>query len=124
MHRTAAVVLLSWSLAFAAACGGKSKGAAPPPSNESPTSEVVTLKGLHNGDRACYVEVESAIGEQSIEGTFELCEGGSEDASALIGKRIRYKTRPAEVQAASCEGDPECRETDPVDLVIEITPAE
>ena len=102
------------------ACGGK---AAPPAAPRADAAPVVTLKELQNGDRACYVIVESDAGEQSIEGDFELCAGGARDATALIGKRVTYTTERAKVQAASCEGDPECSDSDEVDLVIAINPA-
>lgn len=110
---------------FLFACGSKQpvanagSGAAP-----VPTAEAVTLKDLQNGDRACYVLVTTAKGEeQSIEGDFELCKGGSKDASALIGKQVTYKTKKANVLAASCEGNVDCGKSDEVDLVIEISPA-
>lgn len=114
---------LSWVFAIVVvACGGKS-----PPPIVAPAAggaaSIVTLKALENGDRACYVVVESAAGEQSIEGSFELCAGGPQDASALIGQRVTYTTERANVQAAACEGDPDCGQSDEVDLVISITAA-
>lgn len=105
------------------ACGGKAAGPTAPTGGSGAAPAVVTLKDLQNGDRACYVVVESADGEQSIEGDFELCAGGAHDASALIGKSITYTTERAKVQAASCQGDPECSDSDEVDLVITIAPA-
>lgn len=61
--------------------------------------------------------------EQSLEGDFDLCAGGAKDATALVGKQVTYTTRKANVQAASCEGNPECTDSDEVDLVITITEA-
>lgn len=98
-----------------AACGSNR-----PASNHAP---AVTLKGLQNGDRACYVILQSATGESSLEGDFELCAGGGHDASALIGRRITYTTSKANVLAASCQGDVDCGKSDSVDLVVTIVAA-
>lgn len=90
----------------------------------TPAGPVVTLEDLQHGDRACYVVVDAGTAEaQSIEGDFELCAGGSRDATALIGKRVTYTTEKAKVQAASCQGDPDCTDSDEVDLVMTITAA-
>lgn len=82
-----------------------------------------TLLRLDEGDRACYVVVQTAAGEQSLEGDFELCPGGLDDASRLVGQRVTWSTRRASVLAASCEGDPDCGQSDEVDLVVKIEPA-
>ena len=93
-------------LLLASACSAKKPAPATPSS--TPTGEpaaaapVVTLKDLQNGDRACYVVVETGAGEESLEGDFDLCAGGSNDATALIGKRVTYTTQKANVLAASC----------------------
>ncbi len=102
------------------ACGGKAAAPATPAPAGGPTG---TLKELQNGDRACYVVVEVDGAEQSIEGDFELCPGAGRDASGLIGQRVTWTTEPAKVQAASCEGDPDCADSDEVDLIVTITAA-
>ncbi len=81
---------------------------------------MVTLKRLENGDRACYVVVDSGSGEQSLEGDFELCAGGAHDATASVGKHITYETRKENVLAASCQGNMDCGKSDVVDLVVTI----
>lgn len=101
-------------------CGGKAAAPAAPAPAAGPAG---TLKELQNGDRACYVVVDTAAGEQSIEGDFELCPGASKDASALIGQRVTWTTEKAKVQAASCEGNPDCADSDEVDLIVTITAA-
>lgn len=112
MHRSVLLITL-------AACGGSSK----PVATNAPVS-TVTLKDLQNGDRACYVVVTTASGEeQSLEGDFDLCAGNSKDASKLIGKKVTFKTKKANVLAASCQGDVDCGKSDEVDLVIEIAAA-
>ena len=105
----------------AAACGGKkSASTTPTATTAGPTG---TLMELQNGDRACYVIVDTDAGEQSIEGDFELCPGGGHDASALIGQRVTWTTQKANVLAASCEGDVDCGKSDQVDLITTITVA-
>ncbi len=105
----------------AAACGGKkSAPTTPAPGAAAPTG---TLKELQNGDRACYVVVDTDAGEQSIEGSFDLCEGGPHDATALIGQRVTWTTEKANVLAASCEGDMDCGKSDEVELIITLTAA-
>jgi hypothetical protein len=100
------------------ACGGKAAAPATPAPAGGPTG---TLKELQNGDRACYVVVEVDGADQSIEGDFELCPGASQDASGLIGQRVTWTTKKANVQAASCQGDPDCADSDEVDLIVTIT---
>jgi hypothetical protein len=109
----------------AAACGGSPKPVANTTTHEpAPAGDPVgTLKELQNGDRACYVIVTFGAEERSIEGDFELCKGGPRDATALIGKRVTYKTKKAKVLAASCEGNVDCGKSDDVDLVDTITAA-
>ncbi len=119
MNRFAVLILV-------VACGGSSKQpvgntGGPGP---APASEAVTLKELQNGDRACYVLFTTAKGEDSsMEGDFELCQGASKDASALIGKKVTYKAKKGKVLAASCQGDVDCGKSDEVDVIYEITAA-
>ncbi|MCX5741066.1 MAG: hypothetical protein NT062_01050 [Proteobacteria bacterium] len=115
-------------LALVTACGGKpapSSTPATPAATATPTSgKAVTVKlvSLTNGDRACYVAIERADGtSDSLEGDFDLCGGGTKDASAAIGKQITYTTEKANVLAASCQGDVDCGKSDQVDLVTTIT---
>jgi hypothetical protein len=110
---------MSCSLIAATAFGCSGKKAPAAPTNPSPTTGV--LKALQNGDRACYVVVTTDAGDLSSEGDFELCAGGSHDATALIGQHVSWTTQPSTVQAASCQGDPACSDSDEVDLVVTIT---
>lgn len=123
----ATMLLRTTALAFviAAACGGKSPAPATPGgAPAAPASGTVgTLKELQNGDRACYVVVDVDGAEQSLEGDFELCAGGGHDATALIGQRVTWTTEKAKVQAASCQGDPDCTASDEVDLIMTLAPA-
>ena len=114
-------------LAFvvAAACGGKSKPSAPLSGSggTAAVASAVTLKELQNGDAACYVVVVDGTEEKSLPGDFELCKGGTHDASALVGKRVTFTTAKQNVLAASCEGNVDCGKSDEVDLVMTITAA-
>ena len=122
-HAGAMTKRLLLVMLVAAAC---SKKAAPTTTTtqtgggDAPAGPVGTLKDLQNGDRACYVILDFDGQEQSIEGDFDLCAGGPKDATALIGKRVTYTTERANVQAASCQGDPECSDSDTVELIVTI----
>ena len=115
-------LVLTLALA-AAACGGKKDAISTTPTTNTAAAPTGTLKELQNGDRACYVVVDTAAGEQSIEGDFELCPGGAQDASALIGQRVTWTTEKANVLAASCEGDVDCGKSDEVDLIKTLSAA-
>ena len=109
------------------ACGGAPAKTSPvdasPPASV-PLADVVTLRALHDGDRACYVVFETASGqEKTQEAAFELCEGASNDATPLVGQRVRFTTKRQKVLAMECQGDPDCRKSDEVDLIIAIAPA-
>jgi hypothetical protein len=94
------------------------------PTAPNSAAAAVTLRDLQNGDRACYVVVEKADGSrEDLEGDFDLCAGGGHDATAMIGKRIRYTTRAESVLAASCEGNVDCGASDQVDLVVTLDAA-
>ncbi len=82
-----------------------------------------TLASLVAGDRACYIELTFPGGGATLPGDFELCPGGPKDASALIGKVVKYTTEKSNIQAASCEGNDSCTESDEVDLVVSLTDA-
>lgn len=72
------------------------------------------IKSLIPGDRACYIELDDAQEVVSSEmASFELC-----DQQELIGKRVQLQRKPTPVMATSCEGNPECRETETVNLIV------
>lgn len=100
--------------------------AAPPPTVVDTTSgdtlvvgaaqesdEVVTITAMKPGDRACYLSVTGPAGARSEIAAFEFCERDD-----LIGQRVTLTTVATQIQAESCQGDPECRETETVRLVM------
>ncbi|MEQ9365810.1 MAG: SH3 domain-containing protein [Leptospirales bacterium] len=72
------------------------------------------VKGLSAGDVACYVELDYGDRQETVMAGFEICE------QPLVGKRVTFKTRKERVMAASCEGDPECGESETVDLIVSV----
>ncbi|AKS40446.1 hypothetical protein [Wenzhouxiangella marina] len=73
------------------------------------------IRSLTMGDRACYLQLETRDG-QTVDylADFEMCERG-----ALIGETVQLILEPARVAAASCEGDPECPDSERVELVVD-----
>lgn len=81
----------------------------------------LTLVRLENGDAACYVVVRTADGaEVSHPGDFELCPGGGKDASKHVGKEVELETRKERILADSCQGNPECPDSEEVELVVRV----
>lgn len=81
--------------------------------------EPVTLVSLENGDIACYLTVRTAAGEERTElADFRVCE-----RTDLKGTSVLLTATPSQVQANSCQGDPECQDLDAVNLVTGIDPA-
>jgi hypothetical protein len=75
---------------------------------------LVTIRGLTGGDRACYVDMDSAgVAKPQQEAEFTLCE-----RKELVGKPVRIARKQMWVLAASCQGDPECARRDTVNLIV------
>ena len=105
LERIAAAALLFAAIGPAAAIA---ESAAPP--------AVGVLVDTEQGDVSCYLQLRVAGGTvETVHADFELC-----PADDLIGEKVRlvYETTP--VQAASCEGDPDCARTDLVPLAVSI----
>ncbi|MEO1590318.1 MAG: hypothetical protein AAFU71_03385 [Cyanobacteria bacterium J06632_22] len=88
-------------------------GAAPAQAQQ-PTEALVL--GAAFGDRACVMALSS--GETAVEtfATFEVCE------QDLVGQRATLTYDTVNIQAASCQGDPECSETEAVVAVTAAVP--
>jgi hypothetical protein len=137
VHRMPSLIppLAGVVLLVAAACGGDpepsaeqtSTTTAPAPSTTTtspPSAPTYRLVSVQGGDAACYLGVTDAAGaEQTFPADFELCPGGTSDASRHIGTRVTLERRPGQIMADSCAGDPNCTDTKTVDLVIEVKPA-
>ena len=116
------------ALVLCAACGGAQKPPPPPEHDDAPTlphhvEDVTTLVKLERGDVACYVTIQTQAGRQTRMGDFDLCPEGTYDATPLIGQHVKFATRKDKVMAASCQGNPDCPDSESVDLVVAIVPA-
>ncbi len=84
-------------------------------------SEAVIVEELTLGDRACYMQVKSAQvksaqGESREEmAVMELCE-----RRELIGRTVRLSHETGSIAAESCQGNPECAESETVQLVSDV----
>jgi uncharacterized protein YecT (DUF1311 family) len=77
-----------------------------------------TVRSMVAGDRACYVVFTDDEGRSHEEmADFAICE-----QTALLGKRVRFEWDIASVQAASCQGNPDCRDSETVALIRSATP--
>jgi len=102
----------------------KAPEAAPEKAPEAAAAKQGKLVSLEQGDVACYVELKGKGGEELyLHGDFELCPGGGSDASKLVGQRVAYTTVATQVQADTCEGNPDCSDTQEVPLVLTLTAA-
>lgn len=73
-----------------------------------------------NGDTACFITLKDDKGttfEESAD--FDLCT----QERMLKGKRVALTYKANRVQAASCQGDPNCRRSDTVVLIVAAKPA-
>jgi hypothetical protein len=78
---------------------------------DQPSTAIV--KSLTAGDRACYVELMDDKGKVSTQyADFDLCE------QDLVGKRAKLTYKAGNIQAESCQGDPECTASEKVMLII------
>jgi len=81
------------------------------------TALTGVLDDLQNGDAACYVLYVDGTGvERHWYGDFDLC-----GLDALKGKQVVVTMGRGNVIAGSCEGDPECADSERVDLCRTIT---
>lgn len=77
-----------------------------------PTRALVT--DVDAGDRVCTLTLRTDAGaETDVYGDFSLCE-----TDGLMGERIQIEYAPDDILAASCDGDPDCLETETVALAV------
>jgi hypothetical protein len=77
--------------------------------------EIVVVRALNAGDRACYLEHEDPLGNPAeSEASFEICE-----RTDLVGRRAQLTRERTPIMAQACQGDPDCALRDTVDLIVE-----
>lgn len=65
---------------------------------------------------ACYLTLRDELGKEFMElDDFEICL----QQPSIIGKRVNLKYRMANVLADECQGNPDCKKSKKVALVIE-----
>ncbi|MDI1287778.1 MAG: hypothetical protein PSV46_25565 [Reyranella sp.] len=73
-----------------------------------------------NGDISCVITLKDDRGATFTEAAdFELCA----QEKSLKGKRVALTYKASRVQAASCQGDPNCKKSDLVALIVAAKPA-
>ena len=76
-----------------------------------------TVIDVDKGDNGCYLTLKSTTGGDLIElGKFEFCR----QKSSLMGKRVALVFSMETIQAESCYGDPKCKKTETVPLVVDV----
>lgn len=77
-----------------------------------------TITAMEAGDIACYLTLRDDAGVRFREmADFEICEQRS-----LLNKRVSLTYKQSRVQSASCQGDPDCKKSDTVLLVVSARP--
>ena len=84
------------------------------------TATPVTVVEAVPGDRGCYLTVADTSGEAVM----HLADFGVCEQADLVGRRVTLVTQPTRVQATSCAGNPECTDSETVDLVTGVRPVE
>jgi hypothetical protein len=73
------------------------------------------MTDVDKGDNGCYLTLKDEKGAEFIEvGKFEICS----QKPPLKGKKVALAYSLETIQAASCYGDPKCKKTEVVPLVI------
>ena len=81
-----------------------------------PRRAVVT--DIESGDRSCYVTLRTDAGATTtVYADYSLC-----DTNGLMNHRVQIDYAPDDILASSCDGDPECLETETVALAVAATP--
>ena len=74
-----------------------------------------TVTDVDKGDNGCYLTLKNEKGIEFIEvGAFEICS----QKPPLKGKRVALAFSLESIQATSCYGDPKCKKTEIVALVV------
>ena len=77
-----------------------------------PTRGVVT--DMESGDVSCYVTLRTDDGaSETVHADYSVC-----DSNVIIDRRVQIEYVEGDVLADSCEGDPECLDTETVALAV------
>ena len=122
-----------------AACGGAAvepapvaePAEAPPAPPEAPAAApeapaaapVMQLVAVQAGDTACSLTIQSGDQEAFYAAYFAGCAGGGPHPTPHIGKNVALTLGKAKVMAASCQGNPDCTDSEEVDLVTALVVA-
>lgn len=120
MHSTSSRIILALTataIVFSAACGGPGTEAPQEETAAAPAPVVAApvLESLQHGDTACYVTLRYPDGSKDYLADFAIC-----DMEEAIGSKVSFKTAKQNVMAASCQGDPECADSETVDLIVDL----
>lgn len=81
-----------------------------------PTRGVVT--DIESGDISCYLTVRTDDGAtETVHADYSVC-----DSDVILERRVQIEYVPGQVAAESCQGDPECLETETVPLAVVAEP--
>jgi hypothetical protein len=81
-----------------------------------PTRGVVT--DMESGDVSCYLTVRTDDGAtETVHADYSVC-----DSNAIIDRRVQIEYVEGDVLADSCQGDPECLDTETVALAVVAEP--
>ena len=74
-----------------------------------------TMTDVDKGDNGCYLTLKDEKGAEFIEiGKFDICT----QKPPLKGKRVALAYSLESIQATTCYGDPKCKKTETVPLVV------
>ncbi len=74
-----------------------------------------TILRMENGDIACHLHLKDERGAEFTElGDFDLCT----QEKQLVGRRVALTYRVGSVQSEECQGDPDCRKSKQIPLVV------
>ncbi|WP_412060742.1 hypothetical protein [Rubrivirga sp. IMCC45206] len=81
-----------------------------------PARGVVT--DIESGDRSCYITLRTDTGAtETVHADYSVC-----DTNVIKGRRVQIEYVPDTILAASCEGDPDCLDTETVALAVVAMP--
>lgn len=81
-----------------------------------PTRAVVT--DIESGDRSCTLTLRTdAGGTETVHADYSVC-----DSDAIVDRRVQIDYEEGAIMAESCQGDPDCLDTETVALAVVAKP--